>query len=98
MMDAKKDETRFTIKFNPVNPRHREAIRILNEAGRGKASLIADAICMYIHYGADMGADLLRCGIPTIQDAKVCKISKVSKSDDDALLNALVDSAEMFFG
>ena len=46
----KKNEARFTIKFNPANPRHREAIRMLNEAGRCKASLIADALCVYAHY------------------------------------------------
>ena len=54
----KKNEARFTIKFNPANPRHREAIRMLNEAGRSKASLIADALCVYEHYATECG-DLL---------------------------------------
>ena len=58
----KKDGTRFTLKFNPVNSRHREAVRILNEAGRGMASLVADALCMYAHYGAGMAADLMNAG------------------------------------
>ena len=56
----KKNENRFTIKFNPANPRHKEAMRILDEAGRRKASLIADALCMFNHYGIDMNADLKR--------------------------------------
>ena len=51
MYKAKKNEARFTIKFNPANPRHREAMRMLDEAGRCKASLIADALCVYACYG-----------------------------------------------
>jgi len=43
-MVNKKDDARFTIKFNPDIPRHQEAIRILSEAGRAKAALIADAL------------------------------------------------------
>ena len=56
----KKNEARFTIKFNTANPRHKEAIRMLNEAGRSKASLIADALCMYSHYGAGSCDDLIQ--------------------------------------
>ena len=65
-MDPKKDETRFTIKFNPANPRHREAMRALNEAGRSKASLIADALCLYAHYSTNTAADLVRRAEPTV--------------------------------
>ena len=46
-MGTKKNPSRFTIKFNPDYLRHREAIRILSEAGRGKATLIADVLYMY---------------------------------------------------
>ena len=56
----KKNENRYTIKFNPANPRHKEAMRILDDVGRRKASLIADALCMFNHYGTDMNADLRR--------------------------------------
>jgi len=54
----KKDETRFTVKFNPANPRHRDAIRILNTAGGRVAGLIADALCFYSHHGTTSTADL----------------------------------------
>ena len=50
MMAVKKDESRFTIKFNPENPRHNKAIQILNNYGKGMSSLIADALCAYIQY------------------------------------------------
>jgi len=70
-MGTKKDEARFTIKFNPVNPRHREAVRILNGAGRCKASLIADAICMYIHYSAGTATDLLGNAKPVCSPTQV---------------------------
>lgn len=43
-MAAKKDASRYTIKFDPAIPSHKEAMRTLDEAGRGKAALIADAI------------------------------------------------------
>ena len=40
----KKDECRFTIRFNPDIPEHAQAIQLLNESGRAKASLIASAL------------------------------------------------------
>jgi UDP-3-O-acyl-N-acetylglucosamine deacetylase len=43
-MAAKKDASRYTIKFDPAIPSHMEAMQTLNEAGRSKATLIADAI------------------------------------------------------
>ena len=55
----KKNPARFTVKFNPTNPRHQKAITLLECAGRCKASLIADALVMYDHYGANMAADLI---------------------------------------
>ena len=44
----KKDETRFTIRFNAADPRHQRTMRVLERAGRRKASLIADAVCEYL--------------------------------------------------
>jgi len=44
----KKDETRFTIRFNPVDPRQRRAMNALEAAGRRKSTLIADAVCEYL--------------------------------------------------
>jgi len=43
----KKDETRFTIRFNPIDPRHQIAMDALKTSGRRKATLIADALCEY---------------------------------------------------
>ena len=59
-MDDKKTPAKFTIRFKPSNPRHQQAIRMLNEAGPGNmAALIADALCMYAHYGTAMVGDLV---------------------------------------
>ena len=44
----KKDETRFTIRFNPIDPRHQAAMTALTSSGRRKASLIAEAVCEYM--------------------------------------------------
>ena len=100
-MRAKKDESRFTIKFNPGNPRHREAMWILNEAGRGKAALIADALCMYVRYGADVSADLfkgdMRTIVPFTQNAEAFKVSMASEFEDDASLDIMVDFVDAFF-
>jgi len=43
----KKEETRFSIRFCPADPRHQFAMEVLNAAGRRKATIIADAICDY---------------------------------------------------
>ena len=54
----KKDNTRYTIRFNPADPRHQRAMDVLESAGRRKASLIADAVCEYLarHGGAEPSA------------------------------------------
>jgi hypothetical protein len=44
----KKDETRFTIRFNPVDPRQFRAMKVLEAAGRRKSTIIADAVCEYL--------------------------------------------------
>jgi len=68
-MEAKKDATRFTIKFNPANPRHKEAMRILNEdGGRRKASLIADALCMYVHCNSVIDASTMKNPVKVTKD------------------------------
>jgi len=56
--NTKKNKATYTIKFNPIDPRHQEAMRVLDGAGRRKAQLIAEAICLYVHYGATMVSDL----------------------------------------
>ena len=44
----KSDIARFTVRFNPEDPRQRVAIDVLNASGRRKASLIADALHYYL--------------------------------------------------
>jgi len=39
---------RFSIKFNEADPRHRKAAQVLNDAGRRKATVIANAICDWL--------------------------------------------------
>ena len=52
----KKDETRFTVRFNPADPRHRIAMDILVLSGRRKATLIADALCEYLAHHRETSA------------------------------------------
>ena len=81
-MDAKKDETRFTIKFNPANPRHKEAMRILNEdGGRRKASLIADALCMYVHGNSVIDVSTIK---NPVQVAKVESCTPMHRHETNA--------------
>ena len=75
-MGSKMYEARFTIKFDPANPRQREAMRILNEAGRRKAALITDAILyMFGSFGvadrphSKIGSELLPHKLAMIGDS-----------------------------
>jgi hypothetical protein len=99
----KKDEARFTIKFNPANPRHKKAIQLLNEAGRRKAPVIADALCMYDRYGADQINDLMGNGDDE-QDSIPIHPSMVEKNTQDNdvfteedLWQTANDSLKVFF-
>lgn len=47
----KKDNGRFTLRFDPADPQQQAAIKILNAAGRRKAILIAQALHYYIALG-----------------------------------------------
>ena len=101
MHKAKKNEARFTIKFNPANPRHQEAMRMLNDAGRCKASLIADALNMYACYGATAYDDLFnrrnsksivtetRHVVVEVENATLLKHESLDtlNASDDKLLN-----------
>ena len=69
--DTKKDESRFTIRFCVANPRHREAIKILNEAGRRKASLISDALLFYVRHGTEFTTDLATSPIQFQREIRV---------------------------
>ena len=53
----KKDEARYTVRFNPADPRHQVVMAALDAAGRKKASFLADAAYYYLtQFGADKDA------------------------------------------
>jgi len=99
-MSKKKDVARFTIRFNQENPRHNKAIQILNKNGKGMASLIADSLCMYVHYGADFTSDLVKTSkqeIPLNQEdieynSPTAKPADISKKNLPNTLNSALDS------
>ena len=43
----KKEEMRFSIRFNPDDPRHKQAAQLLNMSGRRKAAIVANALWEY---------------------------------------------------
>jgi len=51
-MEAKREISRFSIRFDISDPQHIKAINILNSAGRKKAERIAKALLFYERYGA----------------------------------------------
>jgi len=62
-MATKKHTTRYSIKFDPDIPSHQEAIKTLDEVGRSKAALIADAIRIrniFYTRNIDMIAEMLQ--------------------------------------
>lgn len=48
-MSQKKEISKFTIQFNPVDPCHQKVIELLNAQGRRKAQFITNAITHYIY-------------------------------------------------
>lgn len=46
-MKDKKTPERFSIRFDPSNPQHRQVIEILSQKGRNAARYIADAVIAY---------------------------------------------------
>ena len=85
-MSNKKDVACFTIRFNQENPRHNKAMQILNKHGKGMACLIADALCMYIHYGADFAGDLMKTTCPAMHPTEVLQ------NDSRNKFNSALDS------
>ena len=97
-MDSKKDVARFTIKFNPANSRHREAMRVLNEAGRNKAALIADALCLYAHYSTNTAADLVGRAKPGDKSRHIQReVPADAASQKDDVWLTVNESLESFF-
>lgn len=48
-MTGKKEPGKFTIKFNMMDPAHRQVIDMLEPMGRTKAQFLANAVLHYIH-------------------------------------------------
>lgn len=48
-MPEKKEQNKFTIQFNPIDPAHRQVIDILNRQGRRKAQFLVNAVQHYLH-------------------------------------------------
>ncbi|MCC8026688.1 MAG: hypothetical protein LIP16_15480 [Clostridium sp.] len=48
-MAGKKEPGKFTIKFNVMDPAHRQVIDTLEPMGRTKAQFIANAVLHYLH-------------------------------------------------
>lgn len=48
-MAGKKEPGKFTIKFNILDPAHRQVIDTLEPMGRTKAQFIANAVLHYLH-------------------------------------------------
>jgi len=71
---AKKNEGRFNIEFDLNDPREKKAVQMLNSSKR-KASLVANALCFYEHYGADMLADLVKSNESRVIPAQLQKDS-----------------------
>jgi len=65
----KKDNARFTIRFNPADPRHQRAMNVLESAGRRKASLIAEAVCEYlVRHGGAEPVDTINYTSPQVEE------------------------------
>ena len=48
-MTGKKEPGKFTIKFNLLDPAHRQVIDTLEPMGRTKAQFLANAVLHYLH-------------------------------------------------
>jgi len=91
----KKDEVRFTIRFNPADPRHQKAMGALQSSGRRKATLIADAVCEYLErYGGVETAVILPQSNPCPASADAHKPGLLG--DDGDLRSAVLGGLSMF--
>lgn len=48
-MAGKKESGKFTIKFNTMDPAHRQVINTLKPMGRTKAQFLANAVLHYLY-------------------------------------------------
>ena len=89
----KKDENRFTIRFNSADPRQKSTRDVLSAAGRRKAALITDAVCEYITRHGEYGVVELFSSTPTSAALSAVPISPhiptTENSDNDAFSQVL---------
>jgi len=99
-MNTKKNDTRFTIQFNTVNERHKAATQMLNEAGRYKAGLIADALHVYRSVGAVGNITLLegKTENPVPFLPPMTEAAPQTTEHTNELLEAVNNSMDSFFG
>ena len=82
---SKKDKTRFTIRFNPADPKHQRTIEVLSTAGRRKASLIAEAVCEYL---AQYGQHSFENAMPLTPKAIPQATADSSEQDSNEVVDA----------
>ena len=106
----KKDEMRFSIRFNPADPRHRKAALLLNMAGRRKAAIVADAIWEYEMKYAVSASDTKKpgngrsetemsrndCGRCEIERNQDIYVTHIGSEDDDMLRDSILDAIGRF--
>ena len=106
----KKNPSRFTIKFNPANPRHIKAVEMLTAAERCKASLIADALYVYASTDSRTAAavEKQRQGsiplqkentgaIPCRSDSPAVTSKNTTQPGESGMWQAISDSVDAFF-
>jgi hypothetical protein len=102
----KKEEMRFSIRFNPADPRHLKAARILNQVGRSKAMIVADALWEYdLRRSTQSGAELSSAdsvadadAAPGVQSAPIAIKSPMPSGNEkaDELQDAVLSGLSQF--
>ena len=94
----KKEEMRFSIRFSPADPRHRIAAQMLNQVGRSKAIIVADALWEYgLKHGTLMDISdsqgTTSTTSPTTDSRRPLMQSKtLEQSDNDQIVDELQDA------
>ena len=97
---------RFSIRFNPTDPRHVKATQILNMAGRRKASIVANALWEYdLKHGLqgktdnnfpDSGTPQISYREPPTSEAPAIAGKPSDSKMDDTLQNSIMASLADF--
>ena len=91
----KKNEKRFTIEFNLIDPRHRKAVEILNAVGRSKAIIIADALWEY-YLNHNKGKRVDDSNLDKTLAVKDIQDEQGDDVDNDMLKNSINESLDLF--